>query len=428
MRRREYLLAVAGVAGSSGCAGWRRHTPTGVRTSSEQSTVAPGAVHVTPNPIEAVGQWPRFQYDHANTGHDPMGSVSADLEPAWLRRFDSDVEFARYGRPVSVVDETLFVFGTVTDPREQVTLFALDVTDGELRWHETLPEFDYVPRGYPAVDADRVYLWQDELLTALDRTDGTEVWTSEEPIALSPVTHGGFVYTGRQQEVFALRADDGRVAWRTSADLPKWGITPAVDDAGVYLGTNSGIRALEPDTGEERWSVSRDHSAVRPMVADDAVVATGETTLTAVDRETGAERWHREGPLPKTREGLPQNRYRVNPATDGRRVICYTEQNIVLAFDLASGDRLWETDIRPTGFSTPGDPPQIIGDSVYVREVGRYHSIDPGTGEWKRFLQHPADGAPAFGVDDDPPLRLLWMCDGIVVIGSDRYIGVYGCV
>lgn len=164
-----------------------------------------------------------------------------------------------------------------------------------------------------------------------------------------------------QRHLVALNRQDGRIEWdRTlAAKLPEESQirdhgyaanTPAVDAERVYVFFGkSGVIAFDHG-GHQLWQAdvgSRTNgwgTAASPVLEGDHLLVNASVeseSLVALDRTTGRERWRVRGIKEAWNTPL------VLTAPSGRREVVVASQGEILAFDPASGDRLWscKTDI-----------------------------------------------------------------------------------
>lgn len=211
-------------------------------------------------------------------------------------------------------------------------VYAIDAADGEQVWAFEEPE-ERVDTA-PAVATDesetglRVYVGsEDGRVYAIDGISGTEAWsfqTGEGPVTGSPAVADGRVYVGGgiDEQLYALAADSGEVAWQYDTDGSTV-TSPAVVDGRVYVASRAGggstLHALEE--GERRWVFEGDLELTAPAVADGRVyVASRAGTVYAVDSDGRAD-WSLEA------DGSVQS----SLAVAGDRVYFGTQTGVVYA-------------------------------------------------------------------------------------------------
>ena len=147
-----------------------------------------------------------------------------------------------------------------------------------------------------------------------------------------------------------------------------------------------------------------------PIVVNGALIATTQFDIFSLDPATCAENW-------RTHEDYPANLLGANRGAaylDGR-LFRGTEDGRVLAYDFATGKRLWATTIADVtlGESVPAAPIAWEG-RVYVGNAGgdykggkgRMYALDAKTGTivWEFFLVPRAEGEAARGPVGASPL------------------------
>lgn len=211
----------------------------------------------------------------ATTGSVEALSVAADgAESAWRYRFGDDEDSTAFGTP-AFDDGTVFATGTVgTDDAATGRLVALDAASGTRQWRVTTPaptdlspacsdgdvffsdeggtlysvdgergetnwthQFDAAPDSKPTVGPDRVYVLGDSTLHALDRADGSLLWSAPtDPIEDNVTATTEHVYVGGET-LEAFDAETGELAWERPIDGYTGGYgVPVVVDGYLYGG------------------------------------------------------------------------------------------------------------------------------------------------------------------------------------------------
>lgn len=157
--------------------------------------------------------------------------------------------------------------------------------------------------GTPAVTETRVFIGAVErggslrhALFAFDRVKGTPTWTypTEGDMFGSPVFFNGLViFADDEGYVYALRADDGAVAWKVQVSDKRFWSTPAVVDGVVYIGgMDKRLYALDAASGRQAWRFDAEGAiAATPLVVGDLIyVGDFDRKFYAIDRATGKVR------------------------------------------------------------------------------------------------------------------------------------------
>ena len=161
----------------------------------------------------------------------------------------------------------------------QTSITKANVHALQVKWVYGLRTF--VPRSYPHVTADSIYIGDGASVVSLDRETGATRWQTEtaEDVSTAIVRDGEFgtllFYGAGSTEVGALDVTTGTHAWRTDArevaKMPRYSGSPLAVDGVLYvplssweigLGhvpfygccrTRGGLIALDTGTGERLW-------------------------------------------------------------------------------------------------------------------------------------------------------------------------------
>ena len=185
---------------------------------------------------------------------------------------------------------TLYTYGRDQNPDRpyaltasgDATVFALNVTDGVVRWSHTLdgtePDQE---QSAPVIAGDIVYVRSNGLgsqalargvpsfgfgLHALRASDGAPLWTNPAAIT-QPVAAGGVVYAGDASgNLLALHGTDGTLIWKHLVAGPArdfWQMSPlAIANGTLYVASglagaaasNVTMKALQASDGQQRWT------------------------------------------------------------------------------------------------------------------------------------------------------------------------------
>lgn len=289
--RRDFLRIAGALAGSSLLASQAAARPTHGTAAAERDT-----------------GWPQQRYGAANTGYHPTArGPQTGFEERW--RFDLNSPTT----DLVVSDGIVYATGQEADPENGRVLYALDASDGSVRWTTDREEETHAL----AVDANRIYASGDSV-RAYSRADGTVEWTV--PIATPrPSDTGGLVlarnrlYVTDEETIYGINAASGTVVWERT--LGERLTSPAVSGRCVYVGRVSGDRGLDRTvfalgarTGRIQWHHELDQPFASeanlvgpPVVADGRVylrtTAGGEEDvlrapvfgLVSLDRATGGD-------------------------------------------------------------------------------------------------------------------------------------------
>src|SRR5436305_1023030 len=210
-------------------------------------------------------------------------------------------------------------------------------------------------------------------------TGGTVAWP--------PAVVGGVVYASSfGHEVFALRADTGRVLWShgVGTDLP---IAPAVGGGKVYVVANRTLRALDAGTGAVRWSRTFASTVTAPVLSAGTVYVAGQGRIIALNATTGARRWT----SPDLGDAVESS-----PAVQDGVVYAGVRNGHVVALRATDGTQLWSyfAGLDRSIFVYP----VLANGCVYaVTQGGNVVALDPGTGALRWSRDGLADASVAGG-------------------------------
>ncbi|MFC7133297.1 MULTISPECIES: PQQ-binding-like beta-propeller repeat protein [Salinibaculum] len=345
---------------------------------------------VDPVTVEVVhptrdDDWAQIDFDGGRSKYNPdTFGPKQHLQEVWnLTAFDDTVQPVISDGTVFVVQEP-YVDGTQVE-----VVRGYDETTGALEWEFNVSAQNRVLAGSPTADNGTVYLYAtpsgaftsenvyDASVFALNASDGTLRWRHDTPMNYSritndraPVVDDGLVYVagarvdGTDDEnasVLALDAGTGTTAWRY--DVNGDGTTEAFYTVAVENGT-----------------------LVASLHAQDAPSSTSYTDrLVAIDAANGGFQWSTSGLTvdlvdpPVVRNGTV---YVVNESSP----------ETMFALDLADGSQQWE--FVPPDQSTETDTwriydPTVTDDGVYVRQMmldsfpytNELYRLDPATGD-----------------------------------------------
>jgi outer membrane protein assembly factor BamB len=212
----------------------------------------------------------------------------------------------------------------------------------------------------PFIAAGRVHVADgDGVIHALALADGTELWTTTEPLK-SPsdlaVLDDRLYVGGADGLVAAFDARTGRLLWQREVATRGTAVhAPAVTGQTLLAATDDAqLVALDTTTGDERWRRDIASAGLGTPVAwkGFAYVGAGPSQqtgrLVAYDLGSGVERWT-----------VDRNIY--SPSISGDVGYAGSADGIATAYDLATGAELWTVT-----FAGIVRPPVAAGDIVYL--------------------------------------------------------------
>ena len=270
----------------------------------------------------------------------------------------------------------------------------------------------------PLVTEDHVFVTETrgqktEVVSALDRETGKEIWSVEWPGAMvvpffaaangswiraTPTFDRGELFVAGIRDVLVcLDATNGDVKWKvdfvktTGSELPAFGCacSPLVDDDAVYIQAGGGFAKLDRATGRIVWTTLKDGGGMggsafsSPIIATiaghrQAVVQT-RSKLAGVDLTSGTELW-----------SMPVEAFRgmniLTPTVIGNRLFTSSYGGGSFLFEV-SGSRedgfkvsqVWRNKVQ--GYMSS---PVVIDGHVYLHlRNQRFACIDLSTGKDK---------------------------------------------
>lgn len=211
----------------------------------------------------------------------------------------------RSAGPVAVAGGVVYVGMTGTQAGAVSRVYALNASDGALRWNWQTSAGSGLPAA-PLVAGDVVYAGTDGggghpgAVTALKAEDGSVLWqhalAAGDARALAAA--GGLLFFGSSDHaVHALRAADGAEVWSRGTGGIVDAVGAAAGAAGadvVYAGSRDGnLYALRAADGATLWTYrAGDFVLAAPAVAGDTVyVGSADGFFAALSAVTGAVRW-----------------------------------------------------------------------------------------------------------------------------------------
>ena len=227
-------------------------------------------------------------------------------------------------------------------------------------------------------------------VVALDAATGAQVWRVKPggPLRGAPTIAFNNVFVMTQDnQIFALNAADGSTSWQRAAASGQQGVfgvaAPAAGQGTVLAGFSSGeLVAYRYENGRELWSDALARTSISTSVG----------TLTDVD---------------------------ADPIIDGGRVYALGQGGRMAAYELLTGQRIWELTLA--GISTP----TVAGEWVFtLTDDSRILAIQRNTGRirWMTQLDQwrdPEDReGPIFWTGPVLASNRLWIASSRGVIKS----------
>lgn len=316
------------------------------------------SVSVILPPAQVNADWPQpggsasKSYGHLSLGAAPHRAWTVTIAGSSTRR--------RLAAAPVVGGGMLFAMDT------NGVVHAFDAGTGAPRWTHSFAvsgdNENSIFGGGASYDGGRVYVTTGlGEVAALDATTGKEIWRNKPagPLRGSPTIAFNAVYVMTQDnQIFALNSADGTSLWNQSASQGQSGVfgaaAPAAGQDTVIAGYSTGeLVAYRYENGRNLWSDALARTSISTEVGN----------LTDVD---------------------------ADPIIDSGRVYALGQGGRMAAYELVSGQRIWELNIA--GISTPA----VAGDWLFtLTDEGKLLCIARSSGNvrWLTQLPHFANEA-----------------------------------
>ena len=290
--------------------------------------------------------WTQPNGSLSSTRAGSIGLAAAkSLRPVW--RFAIP---AVAGGSGAVTATPVVAGGTVYLQDMKSNVYALDLTDGKLRWMRRFEAGNPGPNGL-AVDGGRVIGATDTTVFALSAKTGRELWThrilsaTDTFVDAAPLVAGGRIYIattgysfGTRGKLYALDEGDGSVDWSFDTIKGPWKhpqhaggggawYAPSIEDGVVYWGTANPI----PWGGTAQFPNGAAFPG--PVLYTDSLVA--------LDAKTGRLRWFDQ----VTPHDVRDYDFQLPPILAGKIVIGGGKGGVVVAWNPKTQRRLWSTPV-----------------------------------------------------------------------------------
>jgi len=274
----------------------------------------------------------------------------------------------------------------------------------------------------PIVTADRVFVTEtkdkkSEVVRALDRNTGQELWRTEWEGAMSvpffaasngswiratPAVDGDKLYVaGMRDLLVCLRTEDGKILWQVDfmekfgTPLPAFGFvsSPLIHGPHLFVQAGGGVVKLDKQTGEILWRTLQDDGGMfgsafsSPTIATitgrEQLVAQTRKTLAGVDLESGEVLWSQD--IPAFR-GMNI----VTPTVFNNQIFTSSYGGASLMFgldDQGAAQQLWRNKLQ--GYMST---PVVIDGHAYIHlRSKRFACIDLASGQ-EKWVTKPYGG------------------------------------
>lgn len=355
------LLAVSVAGCSGGLFGGgdgKKKTPTlgdrqpvlsRIETGTSVDPALAGVAVVLP-PAQVNADWGMA----SNSASKSYGHLALADNPTqvWTARIPGASNRARFGAAPVVGGGKLFVVDT------DGSVNAFDAATGGKVWTHAI-EVDKGSRsssfgGGVSYYGGRVYATNGVgEVVALNADTGAEIWKVKPagPLRDAPTLAFNLVIvTTQDNQIFALRSNDGSVAWQDSGSPAQAGVfgvaSPAAGQGSIIAGYSSGeLVAYRYENGRTLWSDALAKTSISTSVG----------SLTDID---------------------------ADPIIDSGRVYALGQGGRMAAYELVTGQRIWELNLA--GISTPA----IAGEWIFtLTDDGRMLAIARSTGKVRWITQ-----------------------------------------
>jgi outer membrane protein assembly factor BamB len=422
--------------------------------------------------------WPQFRGPHAAGVAAAAAPTAWDLKAGRNILWKRPIPGLSHSSPI-VWGDQVFVLSTVPaavrdqvravrepplrlgdagiDPADDMVphtwkLYSLERRTGAVRWertvHEGMPRMKrHVKASHasstPATDGTHVAVLAGSQGLFCYDTTGKLLWTRDLGVmdvglvddpsyqwgpASSPIIYKNLVIVQndrhRDSSLSAFDVRTGAPVWQVTRDeLPSWA-TPLVFQSGsrAELVTNSGkyIRGYDPDTGRELWRLPDNATQVKvpsPVGGGDVIIVSGG--YPPAGRPIYAIRAGASGNIAPGQLAWQTNKgssYTSTPIVHNRILYSVTDTGILSAYQVATGERLYQTRISPAaaGFSAS---PVAAGDKLYLAsEDGDVFVVQAGP-QFKLVATNPMG---------EPCMATPAVVDGTIIVRTRTQVVAIG--
>jgi outer membrane protein assembly factor BamB len=264
-----------------------------------------------------------------------------------------------------------------------------DFSVGSVKWKTALPDDTPSHSTKPfGIGSEHVYVPTHKGVSAFNKQDGSLSWSYHvgELVKTSPAVADGCVYVGTDDSTIVSITKNGNENWKQDADgWVRGGIALAQPHGTVVTGTQSGSAYfLDRSTGEIDWK----HEAggwvtQKPAVHKDlAFVGTLDGDLIALKMLNRQKKWTAT---------LPHSVW-TEPAVCGSTVCIGDADKQFYAYDIATGEELWNRSLSFSGFVDRSPMRLLAGsDRFYLFVHHRIEAVDRQTGKTLWSVQSRGD-------------------------------------
>lgn len=334
----------------------------------------------------------QFQFDARHSGNGSAPGPSGEIRKHFaLPRKQGSVSRVR---PPAVVGGIAYVtMGGETDEGTSFTeLVAVDVAKGSVVWRKRIEgsSVGTVPT-QPVVHGGRVFFGSEETMFAYDAVSGDQQWAKPHSFgsATRPTVTGNRLLVEDNSVLYAIDTESGEQLWeykpRTvgSVQPAVFVRSPAAADDTVYV-CGSHLEAVDAAEGTELWN-ARPESRVMaaPTVGDQVVyVGTRSGWVHAFSRNGGKRFWKKQ--VTDHLDGVVE----TLALGDSNVVLMAGPYSGVKAISAEDGSEAWSTEMRTAG------PPIVSNGTVYVRNASKLVALGESDGKQRWAFSRPTPSGP----------------------------------
>jgi glucose dehydrogenase len=326
------------------------------------------------------------------------------------------------------VSSPVFVDGTVYVSTITGRIFALNISEREIKWHL------YV--GSPIVSSPLIYngilvaatydSWIKDtsftgknFLLGIDSNYGTQIWNYEIPggVFSSPCLVGDGmtgVVGSMDKFIYAIEIKSGNILWKFETGGEVWS-SPSYNGNEIFIGSDDGFLYCLDIDGKLIWKTKLNgkiRSSSPCLCFDDdqnssLFIGTYNGGMFCLNQSTGVIKWNKQILKPVM----------ASPATIKDKVFFAASDKKIYCFHVEDGSRIWEFETEDKIWSSP-----CMSESDGIMFFGSLDShiygIDINTGRqtWKFPTMNMLDSSPAIASN----MMLLGSRDGLLYIfGSE---------
>ncbi|GGE71582.1 hypothetical protein GCM10011533_24950 [Streptosporangium jomthongense] len=393
------------------------------------------------------GEWTQYRMNAANNAVYDNGGAA-------LNRMKFRTGDQVRATPV-IVGDALYIGNHATGG-----MFRFELPGGKVAWHDDNPWFRHAPNwihsemiqangrifvgyGNRAFQSPDIRGTGASGVMAVDPEDGATLWQypTVGEVMPTPALWKDVLYvvTGGA-ELIALAPESGKRLW--SLPLPGWVSmsSPAVTDGVLYVGALNAVVGIDLEQREILWRFNEPASFtdVPPAVSDNVVVITGmmeRSSLSEEDRQrypsrrgsfhfiyafdaaTGKLLWR---DLLGSGPRQPNNTSGAPTIADGRVYVGSPYARGMFAYNLKTGERLWE---HSTTAGIKGAPAITAGKVFFGDTAGMLHALDAEDGDTPKCKTGQAIDTLKLGGSSNNASATALAPAGPVVINKTVFVG-----